>query len=526
MTILGTAPPYSVPVIDPEQPLPVYVQLKALLLDEIVRGVFGHDGRLPTEHELCRRYAVSRTPVHRALAELADQGVILRHRRRGTFVNPHWMQHNRRRSELRVVVPEGPWAQLVRDACPAEATLNVATVALEDLHHVLARAVAEGRAPDVALLDSVWVAEFAASGFLLELDHPADLDESEAASGGDEVDDADGDWFGAEYLTDVRDPFKTAHTYDGRCFAVQAEADVAGLWYSREQLDAHGLEPPTTWRDLLELCGQLRDQGVQHPLALPVGSAGGETTVYCLLALMAANGAHVIEGDQVTVDSPATVECLQLVRELVDTGAVDVNAVNYGHDRAPRLLAHEEVAMSFGGSYELRTLAAEVGLSVEESWDRFGFAPPPQGPRGGASTLTGGMVHGIFRQAKEPGLARQLLRGLCSTKAQARMSAQTGQLSCRRSAAALAARESEFLRVTGALLDRAALRPMNRRYAQVSTQLQAMLESVMVGRLAPAPAAARAAELVSAVTGLPTRPAQRTGGAAGETPAGVRGSLS
>ena len=74
--------PYSVAVIDPEQPLPVYVQLKALLLDEIVRGAFGHDGQLPTEHELCRQYAVSRTPVHRALAELADQGVILRHRRR------------------------------------------------------------------------------------------------------------------------------------------------------------------------------------------------------------------------------------------------------------------------------------------------------------------------------------------------------------------------------------------------------------------------------------------------------------
>ena len=76
--------------IDPRQPIPLYFQLKTLLREEILSGRYvGPDDRLPTEHELCARYKISRTPVSRALTELADEGVILRHRRRGSFVNPH-----------------------------------------------------------------------------------------------------------------------------------------------------------------------------------------------------------------------------------------------------------------------------------------------------------------------------------------------------------------------------------------------------------------------------------------------------
>ena len=68
--------------IDPNQPIPLYFQLKTVLLEEILGGVYGSDGQLPTEHELCDRYEISRTPVSRALSELAEEGVILRHRRR------------------------------------------------------------------------------------------------------------------------------------------------------------------------------------------------------------------------------------------------------------------------------------------------------------------------------------------------------------------------------------------------------------------------------------------------------------
>ena len=59
--------------IDPKLPIPVYFQLKTLLLEEILEGRYGLDGRLPTEHQLCGQHQISRTPVTRALSELATE---------------------------------------------------------------------------------------------------------------------------------------------------------------------------------------------------------------------------------------------------------------------------------------------------------------------------------------------------------------------------------------------------------------------------------------------------------------------
>jgi DNA-binding GntR family transcriptional regulator len=114
--------------IDPKLPIPVYFQLKTPLLEEILDGRYGPDGRLPTEHQLCERYGISRTPVTRALSELATEGVVIRHRRRGTFVNPHWLRGHRGGPELRVIVPEGPWEGLIRRA-------ETAIVQLRTRHH-------------------------------------------------------------------------------------------------------------------------------------------------------------------------------------------------------------------------------------------------------------------------------------------------------------------------------------------------------------------------------------------------------
>lgn len=471
--------------IDPGQPIPAYFQLKTLLLEKILGGHYGPGDRLPTEYELCKLYGISRTPVSRALTELAEEGVILRHRRRGTFVNPHWPRRLPGQRELRVVVPEGgPWERMVREAAPDDLNVNVVTVTRPSLHQVLTHAVAEGRAPDLALLDSVWAPEFAVAGFLHALE---DLDDA---------------WVKQEHETDFLDPLVEAHRYGGRTFAVSASANVAGLWYRRAELDSLGLDPPATWTELRAVGRAISGNGLPHPVAMPGGSKGGETTAYCLIAFLASNGVPVLGPGGVSLGSRAA-QALRFLRSLVDDRLMPAEVVGYEWDRAVRLVAEKKAAISFGGSYEAGTLAEALGVSLDELWDHVGFVPMPAGPKGARATVTGTMAFGIFRQAAHPKLAMRLLERVVAPEALARMARSTGRIPSRRSAVELAAPHLPFLAETADLLEHAVNRPSTPLYPRVSAQLQAMLEAVLTGRLGPAAATQRTAEMIGAITGLP-----------------------
>ena len=473
------------PQIDASQPIPIYFQLKTLLLEDILGGRYDGDGRLPTEHELCESYGISRTPVTRALSELAEEGVVLRHRRRGTFVNPHWRRPRDGQPELRIVVSEGPWGRMLRDAASGRLQINLVTVPRPSLRQVLMHSVAEGQAPDLAILDSVWVSEFAAAGFLRP------------------IEDIDAAWARQEMERDFLPPLVSANRYGGRTYGVSAFADVAGLWYRRRELERVGAPPPATWNELRRVGRALVDAGAKRPIVMPGGSHGAETTAYCLIAFLASNSAAVLDGEQVVLDSPATVEALRFLRSLVEDGSMPADVVAYDWDRSTAMLAESQAAISFGGSYEAAGLAEALGVPLGGLWEHVGFLPAPAGPRGTPSCAAGTMSYGIFSQATRPRVALDLLRLAVEPETLAGIARSTGRIPARRSAVRLADPEFPFLLQTEEMLERAVTRPATPSYTRVSGQLQAMLEAVLTGRLKPAPAAARTAELIGAITGLP-----------------------
>jgi GntR family transcriptional regulator len=72
------------PTIDRSSSVPLYKQIKEILISEIQAAV-GETGPISTEYELVQRFNVSRAPVRQALKELADEGYVYRERARGTF---------------------------------------------------------------------------------------------------------------------------------------------------------------------------------------------------------------------------------------------------------------------------------------------------------------------------------------------------------------------------------------------------------------------------------------------------------
>lgn len=72
---------------DRQSRVPLYMQLKDLIIKKIQLGEYKPGSMVRTEHELCEEYGISRYPVRQALGDLADEGYIIRVRGRGTFVN-------------------------------------------------------------------------------------------------------------------------------------------------------------------------------------------------------------------------------------------------------------------------------------------------------------------------------------------------------------------------------------------------------------------------------------------------------
>lgn len=66
--------------------IPIYVQVKSLILDKIKAGDYQPGAKLPTERELASDLGISRNTVSAAYKELLLEGILEARQGRGTFV--------------------------------------------------------------------------------------------------------------------------------------------------------------------------------------------------------------------------------------------------------------------------------------------------------------------------------------------------------------------------------------------------------------------------------------------------------
>ena len=64
--------------LDASSIVPLYKQLKELILDDIKKGKLKPNQKIPTEQELSEKYQISRITVRKALAQLVDEEVLAR----------------------------------------------------------------------------------------------------------------------------------------------------------------------------------------------------------------------------------------------------------------------------------------------------------------------------------------------------------------------------------------------------------------------------------------------------------------
>ena len=76
------------PLLNAESPVPLYFQLAEVLAERIRKGEYPPGGRIPSEHRLASMFGIGRPTVRQATERLVRQGLLVRRRGSGTFVQP------------------------------------------------------------------------------------------------------------------------------------------------------------------------------------------------------------------------------------------------------------------------------------------------------------------------------------------------------------------------------------------------------------------------------------------------------
>lgn len=66
---------------------PIYLQLKKILKNSILRGEVANGEMIPSETQLAETYHITRTTVRRAIAELVNENLLRKEHGKGTFVH-------------------------------------------------------------------------------------------------------------------------------------------------------------------------------------------------------------------------------------------------------------------------------------------------------------------------------------------------------------------------------------------------------------------------------------------------------
>lgn len=482
--------------IDRSLPIPVYYQLKVLIQKQIETGELRPGDKVLTEAELCERYDISRTPVRQALLGLVREGVLTRRAGRGTFVVPP----SKAQVVLRITVSDTRWQWPLQEAArlwnqdhpEKNIALTFEVVPLRKLYDHLSLAVAHGQAPDISILDSVWVAEFAHRRYLLP---PDELDSNWAA----------------KVMESLYPSVLAANSREGQLCTIPTNADTTVLWYRRGWFESEGLHPPQTWTELVTIGHHFRRPEVRaryglgrYPLAFVGGRAGGETTTYQLLPFLWSFGADMIKEGKVVLDSPATSQALTFLKGLVHTEKLaSPEVVSYHWNSAVQAFAKGKVAFALGGTYENYAIRSIANWDMPTFLDHVGFVPLPAGPNGTPATLAGGMTYGLFRQSRHPKEALTLLERTITPEILRPFSLETGHNSAYVAVAAtIHPEEDGFLGQAAPLVAQSRSRPSLPSYERVSAHFQEMIEACLTGQLSCTAAAHRAAERIRGATDI------------------------
>ncbi len=182
-------------------------------------------------------------------------------------------------------------------------------------------------------------------------------------------------------------------TFDGKIWGVPVEnSAIAVVWYNKTIFEELGLEPPTTWDELLAIVDTLNENDIA-PFAMANKTKWPSSMFFMYLVDRLAGPevfANAATRSGGTFEDPAFVEAGQMIQDLVNRGGFveGFNGLDIDTGQSRQLLYAGKAAMELMGSWNLSTMRAENPEWVEANLDFFPF-PAVEGGEGDPSNVVG-----------------------------------------------------------------------------------------------------------------------------------------
>jgi multiple sugar transport system substrate-binding protein len=203
--------------------------------------------------------------------------------------------------------------------------VNVQHVPWDNWYQSFTTAIASGTGPDISTGSGYQAFQFTKTGHIDPLD---DLVEELRAAG--ELDD---------FVPDSVDSL----IYDGHYVALPWQIDNRQLWYNKNLLAEHNVEPPTTWEEFREVCRAVSGDGV-YGLVISRDDLGKQL---CLSFIMNNDGGLFDKDRNVDAMSKESLEAITFLTDMATEGLVDPAGAGMTANEAKRAFESGKVAFFF-----------------------------------------------------------------------------------------------------------------------------------------------------------------------------------
>jgi len=355
-----------------------------------------------------------------------------------------------------------------------DAQVEIEIVHWNDGHQKIQTLLSGRQAPDLAIVGTRWMSEYAQAGLLEDL---GGMIEHGLNSG--------------DFIPGVLDTGKV----DGTQVGIPVAASVRGLYYNAEMLQKAGVAPPKTWDDLLEAARKIK---AANPGVSPIGIQGKEveTDLFYYYFLWGAGGEILGPDGRCALTSPQAREALEFELSLIREGLSQPEPTGYNRENLQDLFKARKIAMVITGPWFAGMLKKDVP-DLE-----FGITEVPG--KGGevVPAVTDTIV--MFRSSKNKEAAWKFLESWFRDANRLEWAKASGMLPEKRTVSEMEEMRQDPHRVFFMnALPRGQYVPTHPKWEQMANAVSESIQSAMLGESTPEAALKRACTEVDRIAAAP-----------------------